>query len=318
MLEPLKLRPVYKDYLWGGDRLKREYNKLDAPERTAESWELACHADGMTTVAEGPYSGKSLEWLGQLDRERFWGRKCPGERFPLMVKLIDAKSALSVQVHPSETNALPGEQGKAELWYIMDCEPRSFIYFGFSRKADREELLAGAADGAICRALNRVPVSRGDVFCVLPGTVHSIGAGILLAEVQQSSNTTFRIYDYGRLGADGRPRPLHIPRAAQVATYEPVVPEKCRANSAASFPGFTITELFDSTYFKTYRLDLRGRAEFNCDGEAFRHLLCVEGGGEICTPLGEYGFRRGESYFLPAALGEYAIEGECRLLLSTL
>lgn len=318
MLEPLKLRPVYKEYIWGGDRLKKEYNKAKAPERTAESWELACHKDGMTTVAEGRYIGKSLQWLGEMDRERFWGRKCHGEHFPIMVKLIDARSALSVQVHPSDLNALPGEHGKAELWYIVDCEPQSFIYFGFSRKIDREEFLARSREGTICQVLNKVPASKGDVFYILPGTVHSIGAGMLIAEVQQNSNTTFRIYDYGRPDTDGKPRPLHIQRAADVISFEPIIPEECRANSSVSFPGFTVTELFGSRYFKTYRLDLRGSAALNCDGESFRHLLCVDGCGKIRTACGEYGFRRGDSYFLPAEMGEYTIEGESRLLLSTL
>lgn len=316
MLEPLKLQPVYKEYIWGGDRLRQKYGKAGAPEQTAESWELACREDGMSLVAEGPYRGMTLEQLGRENRQSFWGQRCLTDKFPLLVKLIDAKRDLSVQVHPSDQNARPGEEGKAELWYVVDCEPHASIYFGFSRKISREEFEQRARDGTICQVLNRVPVSRGDVFYILPGTVHSIGAGLLIAEVQQNSNTTFRIYDYCRLDSGGKPRALHIHRAAEVASLEPIVPEECRANSIASFPEFTMTELFSCRYFSTYRLDVWAQVELKCDGETFQHLMCVEGEGEILTESGAYPLYRGDSYFLPAELGNYRLAGECRLLLS--
>lgn len=315
---PMRLAPCYKEYLWGGDRLRREFGKADAPEVTAESWELACHPDGMSTVAQGPYAGMNLAQLAALDRAAFWGRRCAGERFPLMVKLIDAKRSLSVQVHPSEESARAGEQAKAEMWYVVDCEPQASLLLGFSRAITRSEFLARARDGTICEALNRVPIQRGDVFYVLPGTVHAIGAGMLLAEIQQNANTTFRIDDFGRRGADGKPRPLHIERAADVADYRPIVPQECRANSCAAFPGLTMTQMFACRHFAAYRLDVRGRAALRCDGERFSHLLCVEGAGGILSGGRAYPLSRGSSYFMPAALGEYEIEGACRLLLSTI
>lgn len=314
--EPLKLRPCYKEYLWGGERLKREYGKSSAPDVTAESWELACHPDGCSTVAEGPLAGSTLAELGELDRDGFWGRACPGGEFPILVKLIDAGRDLSIQIHPSDENALPGEQGKAEMWYIVDCEPQSFLYFGFKKAINREEFLKRAKDGTICQVLNKVPVARGDVFYILPGTVHAIGAGIVIAEIQQNSNTTFRIYDYGRKDLNGNPRPLRLDRAAEVASYEPIIPEECRANSAVNFPGFTMTEMFSCRYFRAYRVDVRERIELRCDGRSFQHLLCVEGCGEISVSDEIYPLRRGDSYFLPAALGEYEIGGACRVLLS--
>lgn len=315
MLYPMRMTPCYKQTLWGGTRLRTDYHKPDAPEVTAESWELAGHPDGSSRVAEGPLAGKTL---AELDRESFWGTQCPEEGFPILVKLIDAQKDLSIQVHPSERTALAeqGEQGKAEMWYVVDCAPQSFIYFGFSRKVTREEFLGRARDGSICQILNRVPVARGDVFYILPGTIHAIGAGIVIAEIQQSSNTTFRVYDYGRKGPDGQPRALHLERAAEVLSFEPIIPRECRANSGVSFPEFTMAEMFSCRYFRAHRLDVRRSVELCCDGRSFQHLLCVEGSGAIQVDGADWSFVRGDSYFLPAALGEYKIQGKCRMLLS--
>ncbi len=317
---PLKMAPCYKETLWGGRKLKQEYHKPDAPEVTAESWELAGHQDGNSLVAEGPLAGKSLSDLAELDRDSFWGTECPGGKFPVLVKLIDAAKDLSIQVHPSDRTARSelGEEGKAELWYIVDREPQAFLYFGFSERISKEEFLRRARDGSICEVLNRTPVERGDVFYILPGTIHAIGAGITVAEVQQSSNTTFRVYDFGRRGPDGAPRPLHLERAAEVLSYEPIVPEECRAASCSSFPGFTMTELFACRYFRAYRVDVRERAVLCCGGDSFQHLLCVEGEGRIVHGGAAYPMGRGESYFLPAALGEYELAGTCRALLTRL
>ena len=312
------MQPSYKEYFWGGTRLKREFGKADAPEVTAESWELAARMDGLSTVAEGPFMGKSLLELGELDREGFWGRLCRTQTFPLLVKLIDAKRDLSIQVHPSDKTAdlSASEQGKAELWYIVDCEPRASIYFGFSKRISKDEFVQRARDGSICKVLNRVPVKRGDVFYILPGTIHAIGAGIVIAEIQQNSNTTFRVYDYRRRDANGSLRPLHLERAAAVLNYAPLLPSECKANAVATFSGFTMAEMFSCRYFKAYKLEIRTDAKLYCDGDSFQHLLCVEGAGEILSAETVYSIQRGESFFMPAALGEYRVRGACQLLLS--
>ena len=315
---PLRMHPYYKQALWGGDWLKRHYGKLDAPESTAESWELAANPSGMSRVAEGPYAGMTVKELGEMDRPGFWGENCPGDEFPILVKLIDAQKDLSVQVHPSDADALAeqGERGKAEMWYIVDCKPQASLYFGFSRRLSRDELLSRAAEGSICEVLNRVPVERGDVFYILPGTIHAIGAGILVAEIQQNSDTTFRVYDYCRRDSNGNFRPLHIARAAEVMNYDPIIPSECRANSMVTFPEFTISEMFSCRYFKAHRLDVRTEARLCCDGLSFRHLLCVEGRGEIEQVGVACPFCRGDSFFLPAAMGEYTVRGSCRMLIS--
>lgn len=318
MMYPMRLHPCYKEYLWGGTRLKNDYGKSDAPEVTAESWELAAHTDGTCTVADGPYTGMSILDLGNLDRAGIWGTACKAPVFPLLVKLIDAKKDLSIQVHPSDETALLacGEQGKAEMWYIVDCEPQACLYFGFSKRVSKEEFLRRAKDGSICEVLNRVPVARGDVFYILPGTIHAIGGGIVIAEIQQNSNTTFRVYDYQRRGADGKLRPLHLDRAAEVLSYDPIVPEECKANSCVSFPEFTMTEMFSCRYFRAYRVDVRKCVELLCDGQSFHHVLCVEGAAMIHAQGQSYPIECGESYLMPAALGNYKIEGSCRVLVS--
>lgn len=315
---PLKMRPCFKEYIWGGTRLKKEFGKSDAPEMTAESWELAAHEDGLSHVESGPYAGKSILELGKMDRAGFWGQNCTTDTFPILVKLIDAKNDLSIQVHPSDQTARPEthEQGKAEMWYIVDCEPQAAIYLGFSRHVTPSEFLRRAWDGSICEILNRVPVSPGDVFYILPGTIHAIGGGILIAEIQQNSNTTFRVYDYQRMDQSGKLRPLHLDRATEVLDYAPIVPEECKANNVMSFREFTMQEMFCCGYFSAYRIDVHPEIELVCDGQTFHHILCVAGYGAIDFQGTSYPFHQGGSFLMPAAMGTYKIKGACRVLLS--
>lgn len=317
---PLKMQPAFKDYLWGGDRLKTEFGKQSDLPVVAESWELACHADGCSLAAAGKQQGKNLNELAALDKRGFWGLDCRAEDFPVLVKLIDAKQDLSIQVHPSDWTAIGplGEQGKAEMWYIVDAEAHSFIYYGFSQTVSEAEFRQRAADGTICEVLNKVPVHKGDVFYILPGTIHAIGAGLVIAEIQQSSNTTFRLYDYGRRDKQGNLRPLHLQRAASVLEYAAVVPQDCKANSRASFPDFEMVEMFACEYFRAFRIDVRGLVNLRTDGRSFQHLLCVEGAGAIRQGGVDYEFAKGDSYFIPAAMGEYELAGKGRLLLSRL
>lgn len=317
-LTPMKLLPCYKDYLWGGTKLKEHFHKLGGPEIIAESWELACHPDGNSVIEQGMYAGWTLAEALETNRKAMLGSNCEGEHFPILVKLIDARKELSIQVHPSDQTAIvqAGEHGKAEMWYIVDCEPQSSLYYGFSERITQEELVRRAQDGTICDVLNRVPVAKGAVFYILPGMIHAIGAGIVIAEIQQNSNTTFRVFDYNRCDAAGNKRTLHLERACSVLDYEPVLPEECRVNSGASFPEYTMKLMFACRYFKAYCLNIFTQARLCCDGTSFQHLLCVEGGGEIRTAGKTYALNRGDSYFLPAQMGEYEISGECCVLLS--
>ena len=315
----LRLEPVFKDNLWGGTALRDRYGKHCDYDVIAESWELSAHEAGQSLVASGPARGMPFgEYLARIGRGR-WGWKCQAqERFPLLIKLIDARKDLSIQVHPSDETALRdrGEAGKAEMWYIVDCDEGAAIYCGFAERVAPEELRRRAEDGTICQVLNRVPVKKGDTFFILPGTIHAICAGILIAEIQQNSNTTFRVYDYQRRGADGQLRPLHLERAAAVLDYAPLAARACAPRAVTEHEGYTAAELFACRCFSVTRLDICTRAALTCGGDSFRHLLCVEGEGAVVHGGVRYPLRQGDSYFLPAALGECAVEGACRVLLS--
>lgn len=312
------MKPCYKDYLWGGSELKRNYNKTDAPPVCAESWELSSNKDGCCVVAEGEYEGRSIAELAGIDHDGILGRGVIGDAVPIIVKLIDAHSNLSIQIHPSTYNAIAelGESAKAEMWYIVDCIPNSRIYYGFSRQTDREEFIERALDGTVSEILNSVTVAKGDVFQILPGTIHAIGAGIVLAEIQQNSNTTFRVYDYMRRDSNGKTRPLHIKRAADVADFKPIIPEQCRVNNKVSTEDFVLSEMFSCGFFTAYKIDVYRKIILECNGETFKHLLCIDGEGVIERNGAEYSVSKGSSYFIPAKAGKFSVRGKCRVLLT--
>ena len=312
--EPLRLKPCLRSYLWGGTRLREEYHKTGAGI-IAESWELSVRSDGPTLIGSGAHCGESLADILCADPVGMAGTRCGIAPFPLLIKLIDAQKDLSVQVHPSDASACreKGEQGKTEMWYVVDCEPESTLFLGFSRAVTPDELRQRAQDGTICEVLNRVSVCPGDVFFVRPGTVHAIGAGILVAEIQQNSDTTFRVYDYNRLGADGKPRQLHLERAIEVMNCAPA---QGAADTLLPCPPDGVQEVLTCEYFRVRRAEVKRRIDLSTEGGSFTHLMCVRGGGDIFCGGRNYPFRQGDSYFLPAALGEYAVEGDCSLLLS--
>lgn len=315
---PMLLKPCYKQYLWGGSRLSTEFGKEDAPTPTAESWELVNRESEKSTIVNGSLAGKTLEDLKQLDAEQFWGTQCDKDRFPLLVKFIDAERDLSIQVHPSEETAIRdfGEQSKAEMWYVVDCLPHSYIYYGFSCQIDEEEFVSRVNDGSINEVINQVPVERGDVFYILPGMIHAIGSGIVIAEIQQNSDTTFRVYDYLRRDAQGNRRPLHLERAKAVIDFTPVVPTECKINSGAKFSGFSMAEMFSCKYFRAYRFDIQSSIRLRSDPKSLHHILFVDGYGLIRYHGMEIPYRKGNSFFIPAALGDYVVEGNSRMLLS--
>ena len=229
---PLLLKPAIKDYIWGGRRLIDEYGFETNGEIAAEAWMLSCHKDGTNTVLNGFYAGKTLDCVLAE-----WGFT---ERFPILIKLIDAKQKLSVQVHPDDAYALEneGELGKTEMWYVVDCEPGAKLAYGFNENISADEFEKRIKDNTLDDFINYVPVKKGDVFFISAGTLHAIGEGILIAEVQQNSNTTYRVSDYGRLGADGKPRELHIAKSLESVDFTLGVPEPVR-NVKCEFFDFT-------------------------------------------------------------------------------
>ncbi len=309
---PVKLSPAFKDYIWGGDKLKRKFNKQSPLEKIAESWELSAHKDGQSVIADGEYRGLTLQEYLMVQGEHILGTCCEKYNyFPLLIKLIDAKGDLSVQVHPSDAYALKheGEYGKTEMWYILDCEEGASLYYGFAESITREVYEAAIREGKLTDILNRVPVKRGDVFFIPAGTVHAIGAGIMICEIQQNSNTTYRVYDYNRRDKDGNLRPLHIEKALAVSCLDksPALPE---------IPDGDNVLLAECDYFAVRRLRLGHQQTILTGTESFTSLLVTEGQGYLVWEDGRMEFSKGDSIFIPAADGRYEIIGMGELILS--
>ncbi|MBR0034523.1 MAG: class I mannose-6-phosphate isomerase, partial [Synergistaceae bacterium] len=215
---PFRLKPVYKNYLWGGRRLIDDWGKTPESETLAESWELASHEDGDNVIIDGELQGMTLSDAVKEYPEIVAPNFQPIETFPLMVKLIDSRQPLSIQVHPFNDYARRVERsrGKTESWYILNHEDGAYIYLGFSKNVSRHEFAEAIRNNTITELLRKVYVKDGDLFFIPAGTIHAIGPGITLAEIQENSNITYRVYDYGRVGADGKPRELHIAKALDV------------------------------------------------------------------------------------------------------
>ena len=310
----LKLQSVIKDYIWGGTRLREQYHKKSASDRLAESWELSCHPQGMSVIENGRYAGKTLkEYIGQ-EGWGVLGENCRRFReFPVLIKFIDAADDLSVQVHPDNRFALreEGEYGKTEMWYIMDCKEGAYLYYGFSRPVEKEELEKRISENTLTEILNKVYVQKGDVVFVKAGTVHAIGKDILVAEIQQNSNVTYRIYDYGRKDKDGHTRDLHIEKALKVADRTPVIRPRSQSPHLASCDNFTVDKLcLNGTFFD--------RMQGTVGNGSFVHLLVTEGEGTAECGRDRIAFCKGDSLFLPAGSGKYELEGNCEILVTSI
>lgn len=319
-MEPLKLRAPLKDYLWGGHRLKEEFGKETDLAKVGESWELSCHKDGPSVVEGGPFAGLTLEEYAAREGRQVFGTHCePFASFPLLIKLIDAEQDLSVQVHPDNEYALrvEGEYGKTEMWYVVDAREGARLLYGVNRPLSREEFAAHIRDNTLLDVCRSVPVKKGDVFFIEAGTLHAIGAGILIAEIQQNSNTTYRVYDFGRVGADGKPRELHVEKALDVTRLAPPEREPGPAAAPCRERDAVRTLLGTCDYFTASLLDVDGETALCADETSFHSLLILGGEGELRWPGGSRALRKGESWFLPAGFGGYTVKGRLELVLSS-
>ena len=240
--------------------------------------------------------------------------------FPVLIKLIDACQDLSVQVHPDDRYAREhegGENGKTECWYIVDCEEGAALAYGFNRELTKEEFRASIQNGTLLDVVQLMPVNKGDVFFIEPGTLHAIGAGILIAEIQQNSNITYRVYDYDRVGLDGKPRELHIDKAVDVTKTWPAPPRRRRP--LMQFEGYSADVIADCQFFTTTELHITEEAAFPApNGVSYTHLLCTEGDAALIYDDGVImPISKGESVFLPANFGAYTIRSRNCTLLST-
>ena len=309
----LKLKPSGKDYLWGGRRLIEEYGKEFDGEKLAETWELSCHPDGPSYVDSGEYKGETLSEYILMEGKKVTGTHSrPYERFPLLIKFIDAHDDLSIQVHPDDSYAIAHENqyGKTEMWYIVDCEEGASLYYGFAREISREEFAGRIRNHTLLEVLNKVEVQKGDVLFIESGTIHAIGSGNLIAEIQQNSNVTYRVYDYGRKGADGRERDLHIEKALQVANRVPILRRKSFEPHIVSCQYFTVDKIvLDGQKMKKIFGEI--------DKTSFASLLVLDGAGVARSAGEELAVKRGDSIFITANTGEYELEGSFEALLTT-
>ncbi|MDE6550775.1 MAG: class I mannose-6-phosphate isomerase [Clostridia bacterium] len=312
MKYPMKLLPSVKDYVWGGTKLKSEWGKLSLSDTIAESWELSCHKDGQCIIAGGMYEGKTLAEVLDANPD-YKGSRCDGfDFFPILIKLIDARSNLSIQVHPGDEYALAheGQYGKTEMWYIVEADDGAGVYCGFkSGDMSKQEVVDILNHGKITDYLNFIKVSKGDVIFIPSGTVHAICGGLLICEIQQNSSLTYRLYDYDRVDKSGNKRQLHIDKAVDVIDYKSV----CVKNSGVKSVGESVRELASCKYFDVNELSIKGSYCVDVT-DSFVSLTAVEGCGYIAYSDVRYEINKGETYFLPAGVGRVEIIGQLKLI----
>lgn len=311
-MEPFLLKPSCKDSIWGGTKLKKRFHKEHSVDIISESWELSVHPAGLSLAASGP--NRSVPLAELIKNPAVTGNFAASFTvFPLMIKWIDSQLPLSIQVHPDNDYAMAHEQdmGKTEVWYIIDCEPDSYLYYGFSKEISREEFAHRIADDTLLEVVRKVPVKKGDVFFIPSGTLHAIGPGILLAEVQQSSNVTYRIYDYGRLDTDGKPRQLHVEKAVDVTKLIPIT-ESSPIPLPLSCPQDEL--LASCPYFAVIRQQITSPRQYNGDAGSFHALMCVEGQGVLQTVSETLTIPSGATVFVPADSSAFTISGNLTLL----
>ena len=310
---PLKMQPAYKDSLWGGDTLKRMFGKDSGLAITAESWELSTQEKGLSRIVNGPYQGMAFsEYIRELPEAVSMDFSAE-DKFPVLVKFLDVRQPISIQVHPSGENAGPGEEGKAEVWYIVSANPGARIYYGLREQVTKEQLKKRALEGTLEQLFNQVPVHPGQIWYNHPGILHSLEGGALVAEVQQNSDTTYRVYDFNRKDAQGNLRELHLEKALEVIDYTPQQGAE-NAIQSRKAEGNALSALFACEHFAVDRLDVETQINLRCEKESFCCLLFLEGKGKILCAGEAFEFAAGDCYFLPAGLGAYQVEGACMAL----
>lgn len=304
---PFLLAPVGKDYLWGGSRLKEEFAKDLSLPFLAETWECSTHPDGPSLVSSGPYQGRTLQEV-LIERPDFVGAHClQNGQLPVLVKLIDAQQDLSVQVHPLDAYAQhheDGQLGKAEMWYVLHADPGAKLVYGFRQDVTKELVLKTLQDNTFPNYLQYIPVHQNDIFFIEPGTVHALGKGIVLAEVQENSNITYRLYDYNRVDKHGHFRPLHVQKALEVATLtascKPIQPKRVLHHQ----PGCAKELLIRCPYFEVERMLVDSSSEcpftYQTGKNSFHVLLCVQGKGTIRWEQDSLSINKGDCLFVPA------------------
>ncbi|WP_349654915.1 mannose-6-phosphate isomerase, class I [Neobacillus sp. DY30] len=313
ILQPLFLKSVFKERIWGGTTLKMEFGYDIPTENTGECWAISAHPNGPSVIENGPYAGVGLDTLWKEHPELFGHPK--EEVFPLLTKILDATMDLSVQVHPEDSYAKVyenGELGKTECWYILDCKEDAYMIYGHHAQS-REELMEQINKGQWNKLLRRVKIKPGDFFYVPSGTIHALCEGTLVIETQQSSDTTYRVYDYERRDANGNLRELHLEKAISVTSVPfqetGVIPNiKVRENVA-------ITTFVESEFFSVHKWDITGQSTFLNDNQ-YLLMSVINGEGILVHNGNRYSLNKGTHFIIPVGFGEFSIEGSCSLIIS--
>lgn len=315
----VKLIPAFKDYLWGGSKLKETYNKETDLSIVAESWELSTHKDGQSIVASGDDIGMLFgTYLEKLGKEALGTKGAAFDNFPMLIKFIDAKDNLSIQVHPDNEYGLRVEKeyGKTEMWYILDAQEGASLYYGTNKEITREEFRNKIEDNTILDVLKQVPVHKGDVFFIKAGTIHAIGKGIMICEIQQNSNSTYRVYDFGRVGVDGKPRELHIDKAIDVSNLSPLTSDFKPCGELVKHDTYTCAMMATCDYFTTYIYEVSSTCSVEVLADSFASIVITEGIGSIESDDTLLSFQKGDSIFASANTGTITIRGNCKFILS--
>ncbi|MGN7941402.1 mannose-6-phosphate isomerase, class I [Metabacillus sp. 22489] len=312
--EPLFFNPIFKDRIWGGTKLTSFHYTIPT-ETTGECWAFSAHPNGQSVVKNGEYEGVTLGELWEKHRELFG--HIEGDRFPLLTKILDANQDLSVQVHPNDEYANEhenGELGKTECWYIIDCEEGAEIIYGHHAKT-KEELVSMIENGEWDKLLRRVKIKPGDFFFVPSGTIHAIGAGTIILETQQNSDTTYRVFDFNRKDAEGNLRELHIEKSIEVtetpSSHTEVTP------TTEQIDGAEMTTYVECPYFTVQKWKLSGTTTLTQE-KPFTLVSVIDGDGELTHNGTTYSFRKGDHFLLPYEFGQYTLNGNADLIASYL
>lgn len=319
LLYPMKLMAPLKDYIWGGTKLKTDYHKATALSNVAESWELSCHPAGSSVIMNGPAEGMGLDkYIAIMGESVIGAHAARYSYFPLLIKFIDTAADLSLQVHPDTEYALrvEGQYGKTELWYVVECRPGASLICGFDRCVTKDEVRRRVADNTLLEVCRRVPVHPGDVFHIPSGMIHCVGDGVTLVEVQENSDVSYRIYDYNRLGRDGKPRSLQVEKALDVLTLEPQPQAPLPPPAINFFAEHEIRMLAASELYLVYHIQMRGRCSLKTDRQSFHSIVVLDGLLEIEYRSGIEYLEKGSSLFVPADYGVYWLRGFGSFILS--
>ncbi len=311
---PLTFTPIMKERIWGGTKLADYLHKSIPYAQTGESWELSTVPGDVSVVANGPLSGTSLQALLDQFPAELLGSKVHaqfGNQFPLLFKFLDAREDLSIQVHPNDQLAASRHNsfGKTEMWYVMQADPGARLLVGFKENSSAEEYVQALAEKNILSLLDAFPVQKGEVFFLETGTVHAIGAGCLIAEIQQTSDITYRLYDFDRVDAQGNTRELHIDLALDAINYQ-----KVQAKQSYTAQVNAATNLVDCPYFTTNQIHLHDQLTMHKSGASFTVYMCTEGAFAIEYQGEKFAFELGATVLVPAAMQNYSLHGSATLL----